>query len=156
VAKPRYPEILAAKTGTSVFVPVGEDKDYAKLVRNLDAARYQYKSRHAIEFEIEVDPARGGATVAILANPNPQKPEKEVAKKPKQVKGAAGARSSLERAFWRNAFLRAFDVVPNSVLAHDTHAHGAKCAAVADEAIAQYRRFVVRHEAAAALEKAQE
>jgi hypothetical protein len=154
-----FPNLLAAPAGTTVTIPA--EGDVAKLVLALNKSRQQYKARYGLEFEYTYDPDKRVVLATVSANPNPvklvattPKPAKE--KKAKYKRGEAGASMSIERALWRNAYLRAFDVVPSqSYVQNGAVHHGAKCAAMADEAVAEYRKFVARHQLAPPAEEEQ-
>lgn len=137
----RYPFPSMAK-GETFFI--ADEGDPFALSASLEKAKHRYKARYGVEYSYEYDKAKGGALVTILANPHPQRAVNQ-SRKTVAARSAGrqkGSTANVERALWRAAFLRAFDVVPNR---DGRDKFLTDCAHLADDALGQYRAFIERH-----------
>lgn len=141
-----YP-FVSMMSGETVFIPDGGDT--FKLALALDKAKGAYKRLRGID--ITYGAVSGGAEVTVVHNPNPQAKSNKSKGKAKTSGSAAGRKrgstANVERAFWRTAFIRAFDVVPGNLHNGTTDAaFVARCASLADVSLVMYRAFVESHD----------
>lgn len=136
-----YP-FATMREGEKVFI--SDEGDAVKLINNLGKAKSRYKTNYQVEFEYTYDPKAGGANVTVTKNPNPKRKIHAVGKPWSKEQRAKGTSNAVENSFWRSAFLKAFDVVRPPAVDNDGNLTLLKAVHFADNAVAQYRKFLER------------